>query len=106
MDEQERREAWLRARGWTQENIGGGLWWYDPSTGRCYGRSQRAAKIELGRNIGAAIDAMLRLQELEAQLARVAVLVRDMASPSIGIQESVEKWRALCAEFGRGHYVG
>ena len=67
MDEQERREAWLKAAGWTFDAGASFRWaWSHPKHGTC--ANHEALGMQLMDDADAAIDAMLRLPAAEREL--------------------------------------
>jgi len=67
MDEQERREAWLKAAGWTFDAGASFRWaWSHPKHGTC--ANHEALGMQLMDDADAAIDAMLRLARVAGRL--------------------------------------
>ena len=91
----EKREAYLKARGWTTDGTPFRCWSH-PQLGDGFYLHQ-ATHTQLDEDADVAIDAMLRLPVLEAKLARIVALMTKLDSPSTGIQESVETFRSLRA---------
>ena len=92
MDDQEKREAYLTARGWSRISVY--FWKRDGKTGSH--NIDSAVDQQLYKDADIAIDAMLRLPALEAKLARIAALVDSMHHNSLEEPES----GSLCVDHG------